>query len=93
LVDAAIDYETLTQSQMSAAYGNLQRAIKEGIVAHVDQPELNFAMANARSRFLQTGEAEAFDRREYTADTSPAVAAAGALYRWGLQAQPMPVIL
>lgn len=92
LTKAAIEYEILTQSEMSAAYGNLQRAIKEGTIAHVDQPELNFAMANAKTRYLQTGEAESFDRREYSVDISPAVAIAGALYRWGLMAQPMPVV-
>lgn len=93
LVKASIEYETLTQSEMAAAYGNLQRAIKEGTVAHVDQPELNFALANAKSRYLQTGESESFDRRDYSVDISPAVAAAGALYRWGLQSAPLPLIM
>lgn len=84
LTKAGLEYDTLTQSDMSAAYGNLQKAIKEGTVAHLDQPELNFALINAKSRFLQTGEAQAFDRREYSVDVSPAVAIAGALYRFGM---------
>lgn len=93
LVKASIEYETMTQSEMSAAYGNLQRMIKEGTVAHLDQQELNFALANAKSRYLQTGEAESFDRRDYSLDISPAVAAAGALYRWGLTSAPLPLIM
>lgn len=93
LTKAGIEYDTLTQNEMSAAYGNLQRAIKDGTVAHVDQPELNFALANAKSRYLQTGEAESFDRRENSLDMSPAVSVAGALYQWGLEQAPMPVIM
>jgi hypothetical protein len=93
LVKASIQYHTLTQGEMSAAYGNLQRAIKESTVAHIGQNELDFALANAKSRYLQTGEAESFDRREYSVDISPAVATAGALYRWGLQSAPLPLIM
>jgi hypothetical protein len=93
LTKANIEYERLNAGDMSAAYSNLQEAIKNGTVVHTDQPELNFALANARSRFLQTGEAESFDRREYDIDVSPAVAAAGALYRLGINNAPMPFIL
>jgi hypothetical protein len=93
LVKVSIQYHTLTQGEMSAAYGNLQRAIKESTVAHIGQNELDFALANAKSRYLQTGEAESFDRREYSVDISPAVATAGALYRWGLQSAPLPLIM
>lgn len=93
LVKAGIEYEKLTASDMAAAYGNLQEMIKAGTVVHVEQPELNIALANTKTRFLQTGEAEAFDRRGQHIDVSPAVAAAGALYRFGLLQDPMPVIL
>jgi hypothetical protein len=93
LVKASIQYHTLTQGEMSAAYGNLQRAIRESTVAHIGQNELDFALANSKSRYLQTGEAESFDRREYSVDISPAVATAGALYRWGLQSAPLPLIM
>lgn len=93
LTKAGVDYEILTQSEMSAAYSNLQKMIREGTVAHVGQGELTYALANAHSRFLQTGEAQAFDRRDYSVDVSPAVAVAGALYIWGLQLAPMPLIM
>lgn len=93
LKQAGFAYDTLTQGEMAAGYANLQKMIKDGTIAHVDQPELNFALANSKSRYIQTGEAQAFDRREYTLDTSPAVAAAGALYTWGMEASPMPLIL
>jgi hypothetical protein len=93
LTRAGIEFEELTANDMAAAYGALQEAIKNQLVVHVDQPELNYALANAQSRFLNTGEAEAFDRRGQHVNVSPAVAAAGALYRWNLLYAPMPVIL
>lgn len=93
LVKAGIEYEKLTASDMAAAYGNLQEMIKAKTVVHVEQPELNIALANTKTRFLQTGEAEAFDRRGQHVDISPAVAAAGALYRFGLLSDPMPILL
>ena len=92
LVEAGVDFVKLTASDMAAAYGFLQQSIKEGAVVHLDQPELNIALSNTKSRYLQTGEAESFDRRGQHIDISPAVAAAGALYRWGLVGSPMPVI-
>lgn len=93
LVDESLEYEILTAAEMAAAFGTLQEAIKNGTVAHVDQPELNFGLINSKSRYLQTGEAESFDRRGYSVDTSPAVAAAGALYRFGLSNTPMPFVM
>lgn len=93
LVKANLEYEILTGAEVSASYGNLQESIKTGLVAHVDQPELNYALLNSKSRYLQTGEAESFDRRGYSVDVSPAVAAACALYRWGLLDTPMPFVM
>jgi phage terminase large subunit-like protein len=93
LVEAGVEYEKLTAGDMAAAYGALQEAIKDGTVTHVNQPELNFAMEMTKTRFLQSGEAEAFDRRGHSVNISPAVAAAGALYRWNLQKEPLPVLL
>lgn len=87
-----IQYEEITANELAAAYGHLQEKIKRGEVAHVDQAELNLALEMTKTRFVQTGEAESFDRREYTVDVSPAVAAAGAVYRWGLVGR-MPVLL
>jgi hypothetical protein len=49
LTQAMIEFETLSQSEMATAYGNLQKAIKHGTVAHIGQPEVAFALANAKS--------------------------------------------
>lgn len=93
LVKAGIDYAKLGTSDMAAAYATLQEAIKAGSVAHIGQDELDTAMMMAKTRFWMTGEAEVFDRRGYSADVSPAVACSAALYRWGLQQAPLPVII
>lgn len=93
LVKAGIDYVKMATTDMAAAYAALQEAIKGGTVCHVGQTELDNAMAMARTRYWLTGEAEVFDRRGYSVDVSPAVAVAGALYRWGLQQAPMPVLM
>lgn len=99
LAKAGVEYEILTASEVGAAYGDLQERIKNNRVVHVNQPELNFALAKAKTRFLQTGESESFDRRQDKEakgpepDISPAVAAACALYRWGLNNHPMPLFL
>lgn len=93
LVKEGVDYDKLSINDMSAAYNTLQKAIKDGTLCHVDQPELNTAIEMAKTRVLQTGESEAFDRRGYSVDISPAVACAGALYRFGLLQAPMPIIL
>lgn len=93
LVKAGIQYTKLGTSDLAACYATLQEAIKAGTVCHVGQNELADAMAMCKSRTWMTGEAEVFDRRGYSADTSPAIAVAGALYRWGLQQAPMPVLM
>lgn len=92
LTKAGIEYEIMPSAEVSASYGTLQEAIKDGTIVHTDQPELTFALQNSKSRYLQTGESESFDRRGYTVDVSPAVAVAGALYDWGLNSSPMPYI-
>jgi len=93
LVDAGIEYVRLTQSDVAAAYSRLQEAIKEEAISHVDQAELNTAMMMTRTRFVTSGESEIFDRKNYSVDLSPAVACACALFRWGMMATPMPVVL
>jgi hypothetical protein len=94
LTQEGIEYEVMSATEVSAAYANLQEKIKDdpASIAHADQESLNFALANSRTRFFNTGEAETFDRREYTVDISSGVAAAGALYRWGILWQGMPLI-
>lgn len=92
LTKLGIEYSIMTGTEVAAAYANLQEKIKSGGVAHIAQPELDFALINSKSRYLQTGESESFDRRGYSVDTSPAVAAACALYRFGLNDSPIPYI-
>lgn len=95
LIDAGIEYEIMTASEVGASFGTFQEAIKNGKLVHLDQGELNFALANTRSRYLQTGESETFDRRQdkvSSLDISPGVAAACALYRFGLNNFPMPYL-
>jgi len=93
LAKAGIEYTRLGTSDMAAAYAAFQESIKSGTIVHVGQPELDTAMLMARTRYWMTGEAEVFDRRGYTADVTPAVACAGAAYRWGLKRMPMPVLM
>jgi hypothetical protein len=93
LVEASIDYRRLATTDMAAAYSTMQEGIKNGTIRHLDQEELNTAMAMTRTRFIVSGESEVFDRRSYSVDVSPAVACACALYRYGMAAAPMPVLL
>lgn len=93
LTKAGIEYTRLGTADMAAAYAAFQESIKAGTIVHVGQPELDTAMVMARTRYWMTGEAEVFDRRGYTADVTPAVACAGAAYRWGLKRMPMPVLM
>lgn len=93
LVEAAIDYVRLGQADVAASYSTMQEAVKNGTICHVDQPELNMAMVMTRTRFITSGESEVFDRKNYSVNLSPAVACACALYRWGMKATPMPVLL
>lgn len=92
LTRASFDYHVITLSESAAAYASLLEAVKNGTIAHVDQGELSFALENMKSRYLQTGEAQTVDRREYSVDLTPAVGVANALYRWGVNEEPMPFL-
>ena len=99
LTKLGVEYEIMPQSEVNAAFGDFQEAIKAGTVVHLDQPELNFALVNSKSRYLQSGETQSFDRRKDKdssanddPDTSPAVACACALYVFGILNEPMPFI-
>jgi hypothetical protein len=100
LIKYNVEYEIMPAAEVAAAYANLQEKIKTGAVAHTGQPELDVALKAVKKRFLQTGESQTFDRREDKdkksqgdeMDTSPAVAAACALYRFGLNFKPLPFI-
>lgn len=91
LIQAGIDFVTLTRGDMGASCGAMQEAVKFASVVHVGQPELDAAVANARTRYV--GEVEVWDRREQNGvDISPLVACSAALYRWGLLDTPVAAI-
>lgn len=93
LVEAGVDYTRLGPADVAASYSTLQEAIKNETIVHADQPELTTALLLTKTRFITSGESEVFDRRNYSANTSPAVACACALYRWGMMATPMPFLM
>ncbi len=86
---AGIEFEVLTGSDEASACAAFQEAVKNGGLVHLDQPELNRAVKNARTRM--SGESERWDRKDVKVDDSPLVAVSGAFYRWGLQAAPVEV--
>lgn len=93
LVKVGVEFEKLSGVDMGAACSAFQEAIKAGSVVHLGQPELDTAVANARTRFYQSGETEVWDRRDQKIDISPLVACSGAFYRWGLlKPDPAPQI-
>lgn len=65
------------------ACGQVAIAVREGKLVHIDQPELNTALAGARTRTL--GDAWAWARRTATSDISPLVAVT--LARWAYEAR------
>jgi phage terminase large subunit-like protein len=83
LTRAGIEFVKLSQADMSAACAAFQQAVKDGTVVHVGQPELDVAVANAKTR--KVGENDQWDRREPKTDISPLVACSGAFYRWGMR--------
>lgn len=93
LVEAGLEYQRLSPADIAASYSTLQEAIKNETICHVDQIELTTALVMTKTRFITSGESEVFDRRNYSANLSPAVAVACALYRWGLNSVPMPVLM
>ncbi len=90
LVKLGVEFEELSGVHMGAACGAFQEAFKESALVHVGQPELDRAIANAKTR--RVGETEQWDRRDVKIDDSPLVAVSAALYRWGLQEAPIPAI-
>lgn len=93
LVEAGLEYQKLSPADIAASYSTLQESIKNKTIVHGEQSELTIALLMTKTRFLTSGESEVFDRRNYSANLSPAVACACALFRWGLNAKPMPVLL
>lgn len=90
LVKAGIEFEWLPTVKMGAACTSFQEAVKARAVVHLDQGELNTAVANAQTRM--SGESEVWDRRDPKVDDSPLVACSAAFYQWSLSEAPMPAI-
>ena len=89
-VQAGIDFEVLTGTDEAASCAAFQEAVKNGLIVHLGQPELDVAVRNARTRM--SGESERWDRKDVKVDDSPLVACSAAYYQWGLQEAPMPAI-
>jgi hypothetical protein len=89
---AGIEFEKMSQVDVSSSCAAWQNATKAGTVVHVAQRELDFAVANARLRPFGP-EGEIWDRTRESVDISPVVACAAALHRWGLSQAPMPTIV
>lgn len=90
LTQAGVEFETLSMTEMGAACAAFQEGVKDATIIHVGQPELDVAVANARTRY--SGESEQWDRRDLKIDDSPLVACSGAFYRWGLRAPSYNVL-
>jgi len=89
LTREGIVFRNMPAHEVAASCTAFQGAVSDGVVAHVGQPELDIAVANARTR--RSGDAETWDRR-FPTDISALVAAAGAYHRWAQQEAPMPAI-
>ena len=79
LTQLGVEFEKLTGVDVAASCTAFQAAVTGALVCHVGQPELDVAVANARTRRM--GDAETWDR-DFQTDISPLVAAAAAFHRW-----------
>ena len=77
------DLVVLRQGDMIEACGQIADAIRQGRVAHLDQPPLTGAVNDARTR--RAGDAWTLDRRSSSRDISPLVAVT--LAKWALAAR------
>jgi hypothetical protein len=89
LTRAGVEFRKLTAQDVAASCTAFQAGVVDGLVMHVGQPELDVAVANARTRRM--GDAETWDR-DFAVDVSALVAAAAAFHRWGLAEAPLPAI-
>jgi hypothetical protein len=80
LTQAGVEFEKMTGVDIAASCTAFQAAVTQGTVCHVGQPDLDNAVANARTRRM--GDAETWDRDDFQTDISPLVAAAAAFHRW-----------
>lgn len=87
LIQADIEYELLTSTELGQACAAFQVAVSEGSIEHAGQPELNAAVGNAITRRTSSGEVELWDRRDSAIDISPLIAGSTAAYRWAKQGE------
>lgn len=81
---AGIDYTDASSLEVGQACLGLIEAVRDGTVEHVGQPELDAAVAEARTRRVDEG--ERFDQRDPNGpDISPLIAVAGARHRWAIE--------
>lgn len=81
LLDAGIDVMQIGAREHAQACGALYDLVMAGDLRHMDQPQLNSAVAGARKRPL--GDAFAFSRKGSGVDISPLVAATLAVHARG----------
>jgi hypothetical protein len=79
---AGIEHFELTHKDVGRGCAATQMALIERRLVHLAQPELDGAVAVARTRYVN--EAEVWDRRNHKLEISPIVACSGALHRWDL---------
>ncbi len=90
LMAAGVEFSLLTTGDTGRACAWFQEAVKDGLVVHAGQPDLNAAVANARTR--TSGESQLWDRRDPTVDISPVVAVSNAAYRYRTSEQDYDVL-
>lgn len=81
---AGVEWVPLTSSDQGAACAWFTEAVNapgEQLVEHLGQPELDAAVANARTR-MTAGEVELWDARDASVDISPLRACSIAAHRW-----------
>ena len=83
LIAAGIEFVTVNSQEMGQSCAAFQTAITENTIEHVGQIELDAAVSNAKTRFVN--EAELWNRRDHSIDISPLVAVSTAAFRWALQ--------
>ena len=81
LLDAGIDVTQIGAREHSQACGAMYDLVIAGDLRHLDQPQLNAAVAGARKR--PSGDAFAWSRKGSSVDISPLVAATLALHAGG----------
>ena len=76
---AGVNIDKMTAADAAAAFGNMQSKVREGMVRHRNQPELNNAVAGLATRTV--GDVDAPTRRKSSENIAPLIAAMCALYR------------